>query len=40
MMRLSDAETSAYLLVVAGVIWLLMGIVGLRDAVRSSDDTV
>ena len=37
---MSDAETSAYLLMAAGAFWILVGIVGLRDAVKSNDRTV
>jgi hypothetical protein len=37
---MSDAETSAYLLLAAGAFWILVGIVGLRGAVESNDETV
>ena len=36
---MSAAETSAYLLIAAGAFWILVGILGLRDAVSSNDET-
>jgi hypothetical protein len=36
MMALSDAETSGYLLIAAGVVWIAFGVAGLRWT-QSSD---
>jgi len=38
--QMSDAETSAYLLMAAGVFWLTMGIVGLSRGVKSKDEAL
>ena len=37
---MGSADTSAYLLIAAGVFWLLMGVIGLMGVAKSSDDTV
>jgi hypothetical protein len=33
----SDAETSAYLLMVGGLIWILVGVIGLRKQSPDND---